>query len=660
MPEINASNDTETPGGAPALEPECSLSDLQYPNDFPEFEDVLLAFSNENPEYRNLLTERTRSLIKDVFLDENNEVLPQKTINKNREQTRVRIYYILKQLEQNERWRQEKAKTNLIPEVKNGSKALRISASEAEFKASPRTILKTLQEIFTPPTEKMAFQRDELCSKGKDMSCIVIDPASINATKLRNLGLEEYIPEKGKRMTPAERMAFMARAIPDIKEILSNLESIRMPQNWHESDNNYFRLMRIGSGKKEGYVLGTQVIRGKKTMFVTDIHKAYRRLFHIMGESYKQEIKLLRELETSILKIHADLEKWPMGPEDLESTRAKLHEMADSLKYVEDEDKVRIKKLIDASVELKTSRTIPAKFGKSEKDGKREVIREKKTVEQVNPKATRARLYPSRIRKSFQSRVDRIRRISSHLSQDNVVSEDYIIRQQIPFDKIMDLFESKTVGVNMDRTPTVKSSKITESTLDRIDRNCSYAQGVTPPVEPYLSFSRKVLSHTAETRRLIEIDAPRIERASEYMKVYFVAKIQRFYQRLQHVYGRYISPSEIPDFEKLSDEIGLLEKFLFKKEVRALLVKDGQKNEVFLKSKSYSVAYGKLDQFIKEMLVCSREAAKLQAEHPENTDDLKRLQKTLREHVKGFDFPELIAGIQTNPEEESDYVIEEI
>ncbi len=645
MSEINTSNDTETPGGAPASTP--SLSDLNYPNDFPAFEDVLVDYSKENTEYMDLLKARTCNLVESVFIDPDGEPLPEKTIKRNKDLTRVRIFYILKQLEQSERWKVEKAKANqlsaMIPDSLKTSDAIRISASEAEFKASPRTILKTLQEMFTPPTERIAFQREELCSKDKDMSCIVIDPASINATKLKNLGLEEYIPEKGKRMTPAERMAYMARAIPEIKEIISNLESIRIPQNWHESDNNYFRLMRIGSGKKEGYVLGTQVIRGKKTMFVTDIHKAYRRLFHIMEESYKQEIKLLRELETSILKIHADLEKWPMEPEDLESTRAKLHEMADSLKYVEDEDKVKIKELIDASVELKTSRT----------------VRGNEKIEQINPKATRARLYPARIRKFFQSRVDRIRRISSHLSQDNVLSEDYITRQQIPFDGVMEMFESKSVGVNLDRTPTVKGRKRTESTLDRIDRECSYAQGGTPPVEPYLSFSRKVLSHTAETRRLIEIDAPRTERATEFMKVYFVAKIQRFYQRLQNVYGKYISPAEIPDFGRLSGEIGLLQKGLFQKKVKVSMVKDGQKKEVVLKSKSYSAAYEKLYKFIKEMAVCVREAEKLQEEHPENTDDLKRLQKTLREHVREFDFPELIASIQTNPEEESDYVIEE-
>lgn len=52
MSELNASNDTETPGGAPALAPDHALADLQYPNDFLEFEDVLLAYSNGNPEYR--------------------------------------------------------------------------------------------------------------------------------------------------------------------------------------------------------------------------------------------------------------------------------------------------------------------------------------------------------------------------------------------------------------------------------------------------------------------------------------------------------------------------------------------------------------------------------------------------------------------------------
>lgn len=100
------------------------------------------------------------------------------------------------------------------------------------------------------------------------------------------------------------------------------------------------------------------------------------------------------------------------------------------------------------------------------------------------------------------------------------------------------------------------------------------------------------------------------------MKVYFVAKIQRFYQRLQHVYGSHISPSEIPDFEKLAEEIGLLQKSLFQKKVKVSLVKDGQKKEIVLKSKSYSAAYEKLYKFIKEMAVCTREAAKLQAEHP--------------------------------------------
>ncbi len=679
MSEINTSNDTETSGGAPSFDPDPSLANMRYPEDFPEFEDVLLAYSNENPEYRNLLTERTRSLIKDVFLDANNETLPQKTINKNRERTRVRVWYILKQLEESEKWyRMRRELSRTAPGVIHGNEAGRVAANDEEWKAAPRTILKTLQDVFTSPTERLVFQRGEFCRDkyfsrliermtegprgvdwNEDISCMVIDPATLTATKLKNLGLEEYIPEKGKRMTPAERMAHMAKAIPAIKEILSNLESLRLPFQWHESENNHFRLMRIGSGKKEGYILGTQVIRGKKTIFVTDIHSAYRRLFHIMQESYKEEIKILRELESGILNVHADLAQWPMETGVLESTKRTLKQAALKLKYVTDEDKVEIRRLIDASVDLKTQRTVHSKYSVDPETGIKKMTVPENIIEQINPKATRARLYPARIRKFFQSRMDRIRRISSHLSQDNVVSEDYINRQQIPFDEIMDLFESKTVGVNMARLPTAQSKTRTVSALSRIKKNCSHSQEGASLAQPYLSFSSKVLEHADETLRLMEEGADRTETAAEFMKIYFVAKIQRFYRRLQHVYGRYISPAEVPDFTQLTRELGLLQKNLFQKRVRVSMVKDGTKKEVVLKSKSYSEAYEKLYRFIKQLTDCAGEAAKLQTNYPEKTDDLKLLQKTLRGHVREFGFPELIASIRTNPDEESDYVIEE-
>lgn len=630
-----------------------------YPKDYPEFEDVLIDFSNENTEYRDLLRERTHGLVENVFLDEDGNIFPEKTINRNRELTRVRVFHILKQLEENPRWQEEKARLNPLPIAGDASRVLRISASDEEWKAAPRTMLKTLQDIFTSPTERIAFKRGEFCGEGKDMSCIVIDPATITRTKLRNFGLDEFIPPKGQRMPPAERMSFMAGAIPEIKKILGNLESIRLPRNWHESDDNYFRLMRIGTGKKEGYVLGTQVVNGKKTMFVTDIHKAYRRLFHIMQESYKHEIKLLRELEAEILKIHADLADWPMSPEDLEKTRQSLYQIADSLKHVTDKDKVEIRKLIDASVELKTKRTIPAKYGAKKEDGTREVIRAESQKEQINPKATRARLYPSRITKYFQSRVDRIRRISSHLSQDNVVSEDYITMQQIPFDEITGLFEGKKVGVNMDRLPTEQGKKRTAAALQRITKICSLTQGGTAPVEPYLSFSKKVLEHAGETRRLLDEGGPRQEMAAEFMKIYFVAKIQNFYRNLQSVYGKHISPAEIPDFTALKNDLHTLQSRFFRKKVQVSLTKDGKKKDVILKSKSYSAAYEKIYVFLKQLTECAGEAAKLQEAHPEKTDDLKRLQQAMRKHVREFGFPELIVSIQPDPQDGSDYVIEE-
>lgn len=635
---------------------------FEYPDDFPSFEDAVVNYSEQNPEYRNIDTDRTRQLIKTVFLDDEGEVFKPRKIENNKDVARVRVKYLVSQLASSDNW--QKGRKAAVEGSENWQREReaaedeRVAASDKEFQESPRTFFKTVQEILTQPTERIAIEREDERVESGNLSEVIIDPERITPKLLSALGLDEYIPPKGSRMSRAKKMAFMARAIPEIKEMLESAEPMSLPYNWHESQANYFRLMRIGKGKNRGYVIGTQVIRGKKVLFKTDLHGAYRRLTHIMQESYREEIRVLIQIQSKIREIHRNLANWPMSEEEIENTREELMTCVDRLKHVTNEYKTEMRERIANAVSLQSERVVPAKYKKMQ-DGSKKCVREEVKISQFNPGAKRATLVT--IPGFIEKRKAEIRSISQHLAKDRVVSDDYISHQQEPFEDFYATVEKlhpKFRVFNLDERLELNERQKIARNLATLRQQCNPEDSSTralPLMEPYLSFGEKMVEHIDKTLNLLdqgETLEVRYDTAAEFMKIYLITKIQHFYIQLQRVYEKYLSPKELPNFADVDSEMGRLSKLIGQKRVTAEQTLANGKGRIMLQTPEYNEIYHDLYALVADLKGMAQAAHQLGTQSPElfteaddPIKDQQRIRQEMKNVIKSFRFDDLIRSM---------------
>jgi hypothetical protein len=541
---------------------------------------------------------------------------------------------ILEQLVDNPRWPEED------PDV----------ALEEAYETSPRTILKTFQDVLSPKTARIAFQRSDTEVKEKDYSSIVIDPERITPTLLRNLGLDQFIPPKGKRIKPQDRMAFMARAIPAIREMLQYIEPLDLPHRWHKPDANYFRLMRMGKGKNRGYVLGTQEITDQQTvekrkiLFKTDAHGADRRLDHIMRESYAEEIRIIKKIQADVLEIHGKLKKnWPMTVEEISKTRDELLALVDTLEYVTDENKVMMREKINACVSLQTSRKISAKFDWLE-DGTRGVIRPEEAKTVYNPGATRAKLVT--VPTHGDERIENISGISRYLGRDKIISQNFIAEQQVPFEKFyaqVEALHSRFAILNLSKDLSPEKREKIRNSLKELRDQCNPEGSSTrrmPLLQPYLAFGEKMVEHIDKAMDLLDHEDSEKERkevATEFTKMYLVAKIQHFYIGLQKFYAKYLSPKGIPNFGEAGEELNNLEGLIKGKRVTAKVSVDDQEQSVVLETREYDDVYHAIYALLTDLKMHSETASIAQ-----NEVDVKQTKSSMYKLVRNFRFDELL------------------
>lgn len=209
------------------------------------------------------------------------------------------------------------------------------------FSRAPRTIYKTLQEIFTAKAERQSFDRGE---KGD----IVIDPRKITDDMLSAFGLDEYIPSGG---TVAEKVAARGKAIPAIKKFFEeDVEPLYYDHERHlrPHEGAFFRSMKIVRGKNRGRILIVQESSGKHTVFSTGLHESARRINHI-DQSYKEEREKLYKIRDILngitFKVLSGWEKVRDGGE-LEKIKNELCGIVDDLKFVRDVHKVSMRERI--------------------------------------------------------------------------------------------------------------------------------------------------------------------------------------------------------------------------------------------------------------------------------------------------------------------------
>lgn len=543
------------------------------------------------------------------FLNAEGNTLSNIKIINRKEFVRVKVFHILQQLADNPYWEAER--------IKKGPSAYTVAASDKEFYSAERTLAKTLQEIFTPPTARLVFKRDDKDSPDntKDFSNIVIDPERITPTLLENLGLDEFIPPKGERMPRAKRMEYMARAIPHILEMMKHLEPLQLPHQWHEGPGKYFRLMRINSGKNRGYVLGTQTNGKKKIMFKTDIHGAYRRLAHIMEESYEDEIALLVEIQMTARDIHANLgDKQAMTNEDMAEMFREMQKCVDDLLYVKNKHKVKMRDKIRRAITL----------------GR-------------NSGAQRAILVM--IPKYAEERKGEVRAIEEKLHRDDSICKDYILEQQKPAEKLYHDFEKKK---NFDARKPI--SPQTRQEFDgylkrrraKIDPEDS-SMRAAPLMQPYLAFGEKMIEHIDQTREInrgpLDSLEDRTHLFEEFLKLYVVSKIQHFYIRLQAFYQEYLSSREMPNFDDVLKSLKSLDVLIVRKTVTA---KNGDEKSDVITTPEYDDVYKKVRKLVNKLVDEAKGAKLLLDEEDDYSREVECIKEAMKKLFKSFRFDLLI------------------
>ncbi len=613
-------------------------------------------YSKLNPEFDMPMTPRAEALLKSIFVDKTGNELPVKKIAQNIEIFRERIRAIVPQLEKSSRWQEllRRAHDQQQSPDHAGNLPLQVAPDFYQFKQSPPTVYRHIQEIFTEPTEYIIYSRDDADDKVWNLSDIVIDPSRISNAVLVSLGLEHYIPSKG--LSKAEKIAARARAIPEIKEMMADLEPFTLSYDTQRSGLRYFRLMRIHSGKNRGYVLGTQRTHGKKVLFKTDLHGAHRRIDHIVRDNYSKEIGTLERIVSVIAEIDAKVAtSWHelKGTAEMEEMSRELAGVVDELQFVQNEHKIKIKELIAACVSFKQRYVLEEKRGLNSR-GETVIKRPRQEKEIYNPGAMRARW--NTVKNFVVQREEEIQKIAPYLAGDQERIKTFIARQKAPFKRFylsVERMHGEFKILDVSEPMSSKDSSKIAMNLLAIKAECSPEDnnGKPPKIvfEPYLAFAQQMAMHIDKTVSCLRsTPMKQKEAASEFIKIYLVSKIEYFFHELQKFYDEFLSgefdPEKMPDFQKMEKAIERLGFLIFAKRVGAKI--DGQ----MISTPEYDNIFACIYALLEDLKTHAQEHTR--AEEPQKGQDetgapaeIKKSRAQMKKSVKDFKFDALLRKI---------------
>jgi hypothetical protein len=540
---------------------------------------------------------------------------------------------VIEQIETSPAW-QARLKS-LDPNIKHGR---RVAATDQEFMESPASLPKTVQRALTSPTERLVFGKQEIAANGTDLSSIIIDPANITDTLLRNLGLGRYLPPKRARAD--ESIGYHALAIPDIKEMLANLQPL---ENFHLQplQHGRFRLMRIAGGPYEGYVFGTQTEEHNTHFFRCDLHGAYRRINHIR-EGYEDETRELSQILDTIKYISSNIvTRWReiKHSDELEVYRKELLALVDSLKFVRNRHKKGIRDTIERCLTFKTKRRLKQKIG-TDRGGKTMVKRPERIMEVDNPGAVSAKF--TKVGAFVARRRAEIIHTIAGLMRDQIKLHRVICDHEVPFERFyrdVENMHRDFVLLHEDRSLTPEKKKRTIGNLLALKAQCRPAEkpdtGSKIVMQPYLSFGGKMAEHIDETVAELRKDAiDREAAASAFLKIYLVAKIHYLFHELQGFYDKFLSPSYMPDFNEMHGAAKRINRAFGGKRV------DEKINGREIDAPEYNRVYGELYHLLNSILLKIRRAVKASSEG--NKDLPEKMKYEIRERMREFKFEELL------------------
>jgi|GEM_PF-3276849 len=632
--------------------------EAQLRADIPELD----AYAKLNPEFVMPRSERAGRMLLGVY-QEKGKPIPENEADRRREAFRHRLMAIIKQLDGNAEWakRLDTAKEK-YPEptleraqaLTNGQidrlMAVTAAANETEFTASPRTFLKTVQEILTGPTERVAYQRDEMDKSAVNVSTIIIDPMMITPTLLENLGLSQYKAPKGSSY--ADKVAANASAIPAIKDMLGQLEPFKLSYEGSRSRLHYFRLMRIGGGEHEGELLGTQTIGGRKILFRTDLHGAYRRIDHI-DDQYSEEIGRLQAIVDKIAGIdNAIATRWKeiKSTDELDKIKVELCAMVEELQFVRNDHKKKILDLIGRCTTFTVQQKVPAKFGPGE-DGKRVMKEPETTKDVVNPGAMRAQW--NTVKNHVGLRISEIAHIRSYLAHDQTYIQNYMKAQSLPFDRFYDKVEKMHGDFKIlkedqplsheDAAKIRRNLLLLKQELGAYEKPSEAGNGIGKGVqfEPYLTFARRMMQHIdAACELLRREDVENTDRkaaASEFMKVYVVTKIQRVYKEIQQFFDGNFSREDESSSARFALMVNEINKFY-------LVIANKRVDERFegkkIETKEYDDLFGEIYHLCHSLRKKANQGKALDKD--DSAETRKKIFEAMKEQIKGFKFDELM------------------
>ncbi len=385
-------------------------------------------------------------------------------------------------------------------------------SSPQEFRASPRTTAKSVQEVLVDPADRVAVKGAE----GMDpesyaqtvLTDIVIDPRRLSDHLLKNLGLHEHVAPKGS--PPIDRVNYKINAIPHVKEILAYLEPVSLPEAQRQK---CYRLFLITHGPKEGYILGVQEIAGNDRIFITTLHGAKRRIDHI-EDGYVRELAQLARIKNTLDEIDLSLDRdWEALklPRRMRMLLATLHGLVDELEFVIDDDKLELHDAIAKAAQL---------------------------LAKKNKGAAIACINELRRNRLIGGRQREIPRIFGELAKDKLMLQAVIEKEETVLEEIYVKVKEQKEEPRLLEPDKLNDAELT-AICAKLGRLAERMSGKHIKFQPNCPFADKLAHYLGRSQELLDPknkDRSGIDGAEAFIRAFVVSKLARFHHFLLALY----------------------------------------------------------------------------------------------------------------------------
>jgi hypothetical protein len=474
--------------------------------------------------------------------------------------------------------------------------------------AGARTIPKTLQEVFSPPPNRITTRR------GQDPAVIIrnmdIDPARINDTLLRNIGLDSLVPEKGTGKE--DRMSAAFEAIPHVCEVLMKMEEMLSPAQGM-GDRMPIRMLRMGEGPQEGMVFVTQANNSNhKTPSVMDLFAATRRIHHIR-DTHTAEVDQLIGIQQQLEDIFDDIENWnKLSVERKTEQKDDLLKMVDALKHVKNENKRKMKYWITFALGFRDSRG------------------------RTNPNATRRKL--TEAGDELKERLADIRSIAAHLGADAALLREELIRNGKPMKKFLTTVEGMELRKDGAQLHLFREAPLMPDAKQKVLRNLRQRRDDMEAVrfEPYRSYAQTFIKWADNVIENIDADQ---QTQPDFLALYLVTKLKKAHGIIMHAYEKISLSGEDIDHKQLLRRLEAAhEEFKGHKVKKDTAVPENMREAFYEAFRAHHHFLNSLKKRLREI------------DEGEKTRDEAFL--AFKKRVSGFDFRGTIQGLNPTPRTE--------